>query len=161
MSLMPSTRASRWRATASLPSPSPSHQDRPQGKVFMMSPAKGQTQPMRVAGRHCHHHRLLLFFSSSVIRCSDDWGLDACCHQQPDAARRQEEGREQQDKDDCNNQRGDDSVDDRRTPSAPHNNKSLVRVGGRGGFKEEVEDSCGRLTDKAAVAPSMSKRKRS
>ena len=67
----------------------------------------------------------------------------------------------QQDEDDCNNQRGDDGVDDRRTLSAPHNNKPLVRVGGRGGFKEEVEDRCGRLTDKAAVAPSTSKKRRS
>jgi hypothetical protein len=32
-------------------------------------------------------------------------------------------------------------------------------VGGRGGFKEEVEDGCGRLTDETAVA--LSKRRRS
>jgi len=31
-------------------------------------------------------------------------------------------------------------------------------VGGRGGFEEEVEDGCGRLTDKAAVAPSKRRR---
>ena len=29
----------------------------------------------------------------------------------------------------------------------------LLRVGGRGGFEEEVEDGCGRLTDKAVAAP--------
>ena len=36
----------------------------------------------------------------------------------------------------------------------------LVRVGGRGGFEEEVEDGCGMLTDKAAVAPSKMRRSR-
>jgi hypothetical protein len=34
----------------------------------------------------------------------------------------------------------------------------LVRVGGRGGFEEEVEDGCGRLTDEAAAAPSKRRR---
>jgi len=38
------------------------------------------------------------------------------------------------------------------------NRKTLVRVGGRGGFKKEVEDGCGRLTDKAAAAPSKRRR---
>jgi hypothetical protein len=31
-------------------------------------------------------------------------------------------------------------------------------VGGRGGFEEEVEDGCGRLTDEAAAAPSKRRR---
>jgi len=31
-------------------------------------------------------------------------------------------------------------------------------VGGRGGFEEEVEDGCERLTDKAAAAPSKRRR---
>jgi hypothetical protein len=31
-------------------------------------------------------------------------------------------------------------------------------VGGRGGFKEEVEDGCGRLTDEAVAAPSKRRR---
>jgi hypothetical protein len=31
-------------------------------------------------------------------------------------------------------------------------------VGGRGGFEEEVEDGCGRLTDKVAAAPSKKRR---
>ena len=31
-------------------------------------------------------------------------------------------------------------------------------MGGRGGFEEEVEDGCGRLTDKAAAAPSKRRR---
>jgi hypothetical protein len=34
----------------------------------------------------------------------------------------------------------------------------LVRVGGRGGFEEEVEDGCGRLRDEAAAAPSKRRR---
>jgi hypothetical protein len=33
-------------------------------------------------------------------------------------------------------------------------------VGGRGGFEEEVEDGCGRLTDEAAAAPSKRRRSR-
>jgi hypothetical protein len=37
--------------------------------------------------------------------------------------------------------------------------KTLVRVGGRGGFEEEgVEDGCGRLADEAAAAPSKRRR---
>ena len=36
--------------------------------------------------------------------------------------------------------------------------KTLGRVGQRGGFEEEVEDNCGRLTDKAVAAPSKRKR---
>jgi len=36
-----------------------------------------------------------------------------------------------------------------------------VRVGGRGGFEEEVEDGCGRLTDEAAAAPSIEKEEES
>jgi hypothetical protein len=36
----------------------------------------------------------------------------------------------------------------------------LVRVGGRGGFEEEVEEGCGRLRDEAAVAPSKRRRSR-
>jgi len=31
-------------------------------------------------------------------------------------------------------------------------------VEGRGGFKEEVEDGCGRLMDKTAAAPSKRRR---
>jgi hypothetical protein len=34
----------------------------------------------------------------------------------------------------------------------------LVRVQGIGGFEEEVEDGCERLTDKAAAAPSKRRR---
>jgi hypothetical protein len=33
-------------------------------------------------------------------------------------------------------------------------------VGGRGGFEEEVEDGCGRLTDEAAAAPSKRRKSR-
>ena len=36
--------------------------------------------------------------------------------------------------------------------------KMLVRVGGRGGIEEEVEDGCRRLTDEAAAAPSKRRR---
>jgi hypothetical protein len=40
------------------------------------------------------------------------------------------------------------------------NRKTLVWVGGRGGFEEEVEDGCGRMTDEAAAAPSKRRRSR-
>ena len=33
-------------------------------------------------------------------------------------------------------------------------------MGGRGGFEEEVEDGCGRLTDEVAAAPSKRRRSR-
>jgi len=36
----------------------------------------------------------------------------------------------------------------------------LVRVGGRGGFEEELEDGCGRLMDEVAAAPSKRRRSR-
>jgi hypothetical protein len=32
-------------------------------------------------------------------------------------------------------------------------------VGGRGGFEEEVEDGCGRLTDEVAAVPSKRRRR--
>jgi hypothetical protein len=33
-------------------------------------------------------------------------------------------------------------------------------VGGRGGFEEEVEDGCGRMTNEVAAAPSKRRRSR-
>ena len=39
--------------------------------------------------------------------------------------------------------------------------KMLVRVGGRGGFEEEVENGCRRLMDEAATALLKTKRRRS
>ena len=51
------------------------------------------------------------------------------------------------DNNDNGNLRGDDDVEDHPTLSALHNNQLLERVGGRGGFEEGVEASCGRLMD--------------